>query len=208
MFGRLIPVRKYAHATRESFLVEKKSRIAVVSERHRPKARIYREDSRPSFIADEIFARHEMGTFVPRFRFFKTKISRLEWFAKYASKLYQTPVAEKVRNLSDISVESEKSALREIVEATSASMSAAEELSVVDALARRDTSIARQIAHHFVAREVLSNYGIGHQRGDKSIIGIAVSERFCGETSQNFETVIESFGDDILLNGVKTNVFG
>ena len=205
MFGRLIPLRNYAHATRESFLVERKSRIAVVSERHRPKARIYREDSRPSFIADEIFARHEMGTFVPRFRFFKTKISRLEWFAKYASKLYQTPAAEKIRNLSDIYADE---SLREILEATSTSMSAAEELSVVDAMARRDITKARQIANHFVAREVLSNYGIGHLRDDKSLIGIAVSERFCGETSQNFETVIENFGDDILLNGVKTNVFG
>jgi|ERR1712130_64834 len=218
MFNRFVTVRlrkvsDLGHVTKESFLQSTvgKSRHESVDQALRNRARFYKKEDRPSFVMDEIFGRFEQGVYFPKFRFPISKVSRLNWFREHPRFLYPTddPLAEVAR-------ESPQTFWAEVKSRFLANERNGTEENIVAQCARdvfRTSQIAKQhvdnalaYSHHCAALEVVKNFSKSLDVRDGELISICLTEDFAGDNPLHFDTVIEDFADNVLLNGSKTGV--
>ena len=80
-------------------------------------------------------------------------------------------------------------------------------LARVGEMTKIDPERALTLANHYAALEVIHNFS-DLDLADENLISLCVEEDFVGENALHFNTVIEDFDENIVLNGSKVAVRG
>ena len=140
-------------------------------------------------------SRWERGSYVPRFRFPKTKNTRLKWFGPYPSRMYDHVNPADLENL-DNSKRHEIETIQNI---------SSRYLAQVENMANHDLEKALTLANHWASLEIVHNFS-NLDIPDGKLIALCLEEDFVGENALHFNTIIEDFDENIVLNGSKMAV--
>ena len=186
-------------------------RYVAVKKRLEKRFRIKGDTEKESFIIDELFGRYHEGKFL-LFDFKKPVISRLEWFNKYPHyRKGYTP--EYLRNLNESVEEAIKN---DDLYNNLASYSSGESLvtitmnqmEVLDKITEKSPMDALIIANHFSCEDVIANYYPRHEVVEGDVIVPCVHEILAENNGLQFTSKIETFGENIVINGTKSYVAG
>merc|ERR1712131_409216 len=170
-------------------------------------------DERTSFIRHKLFGQYEQGRF-PFYHYAQTHSPRLEWFERFPKNKTSGKLLEMKRE--EILSACKDGSIYQLANGMARNPNVPIHQNTLNLLDSLETMVingyteeALSLANHFACTDVLENYykHLENLQSDAFIVP-AVHESFADSQALLFNTKIEEFGDNVVVNGSKAYVYG